>query len=333
MKRVLNIRIRSSASRRQEAHGFTLIELMVSIALGLVIVAGLLLLMANNASHSNTNDRVSDLQINGRYAINELRHELLHAGNRAFTTADPDAPRAGLGALTNECLETGAAAGSFVSYLKQAVWGSNNANPYSANCIPTANVVAGEDILVIRHVADTSTTVLNSGTVYFASTYAQGEPFRGTATPTFVSTALGYFPLQTYVYYVSPFTTASTEVPLVPALYRLVLDSTGSMTRTLVASGIEHFQVQYAVLDTAGNTQYVNTLAGGSYMPAAGAALNSAWDSVAAVRIGFIARSSTPEPGYSNTTTYTIGDLTTTANDAYQRQVFSTVVQIRNHPR
>jgi hypothetical protein len=50
---------------------------------------------------------------------------------------------------------------------------------------------------------------------------------------------------------------------------------------------------------------------------------------VVAVRLWLLARSSDAEPGYGNTSTYTMGDQTVTASDGYQRQVFPLVVQIR----
>jgi type IV pilus assembly protein PilW len=326
-------------TRSMPAHksrGFTLIELMVAVALGTSVVAGLLIFLANNLTNSRTNERVTELQINGRYALSAIRQELLHAGNLAYTSAPPNAPRTTLGTLSSECLETGAPTGSFVANVRQGVWGSNNTNPFSTTCIPTANTVAGEDVLVIRRLADTatSTPLLNTSTVYFASSFAQGEPFRGSNTPNFVvSTPLENFAVQVYAYYISPHTVSANEVPKVPALYRVALDSTGAMTPQLVVSGIEHFQAQYAVADTAGVTRYYDSISGNSYSETAGAAVGSDWDSVNAVRIFLLARNATPEPGYSNTTTYVMGDKTYTVADSYQRQLFSTVVQMRNRGR
>ena len=48
-----------------------------------------------------------------------------------------------------------------------------------------------------------------------------------------------------------------------------------------------------------------------------------------AVRLWLLARSTDAEGGYSNTSTYTMGDQTVTASDGFQRQLFPLVVQIR----
>jgi hypothetical protein len=97
------------------------------------------------------------------------------------------------------------------------------------------------------------------------------------------------------------------------------------MTDELVASGIERMQVQYGRLTTAPDTQYFNTLAGNS-----SDAAETAWDEVNVVRIWLLARNSTPEPGLVNNTTYAMGDANFTPGDNFRRQLFTTVVQLRN---
>lgn len=319
---------------RSNERGLTLLELMISIAIGLALIAGLLTVLASTSGNSKTNERTSELMTNGRFALDSLRHELRQAGFRGYTWAEPTVPSpSAFGTLTNECLETGASATTFVSNLRQGIWGSDNSNPFSANCIPSASYRStgsvGSDVLVIRGVADTATATadLQANTIYFRSSYAVGQLFRGTVEPTFGTsqTPIANFAEKIYVYYISPFTTSSTENPQIPALYRVALQSNGAMTRELVASGIEEFQVQYGVLTTAPDTRYYDTLTGSSVNT-----LSSDWDSVNSVRIWLLARNETSEPGYMNTSSYLLGNKTVTVNDNYRRQVFETVVQLRN---
>ena len=42
-----------------------------------------------------------------------------------------------------------------------------------------------------------------------------------------------------------------------------------------------------------------------------------------------LARNTFIEPGYANTTTYSMGDVSYTVNDGYRRQLFTTTVQLR----
>ena len=310
--------------------GFTLIEMMIAITIGLGILAGLVGVLAANSSNSRSNDRTSELMSNGRYALNSMKQELRQAGFRGYTWAEPTAPGA-LGTLTNECLPAGATAGTFVSNIRQGIWGANNSNPFSASCIPDASYSTGNDVLVVRRLAANSETPV-ANKLYFQSSYSTGQIFRGATAPVFSDglTPVASFPVQIYAYYISPFTVSATETPMVPALYRVALQSDGSMSRELVASGIEHFAVQYGKLTTATppTTQFFDTLAGSSTNT-----LASDWDTVNSVRIWLLARNETAEPGYSNTNSYLMGDQTYdfgAAPDGFRRQLFSTVVQLRN---
>jgi hypothetical protein len=54
------------------------------------------------------------------------------------------------------------------------------------------------------------------------------------------------------------------------------------------------------------------------------------WDAISSVRVSLLVRAGAPEPGYTNSTTYDLGNQRIAVNDAYRRLEFSTVVQLRN---
>ena len=316
--------------------GFTLIELMISVTIGLGILAGLVVVLSSSSGNSKSNDRTAELMTNGRYALNNIRQELRQAGFRGYTWAEPSAAGAlGLVAGDNECLEAGATQEAFVANLRQGVWGANDANPFAGRCIPAASFANGNDVLVVRRLAQIPATAHDVNTLYFRTSYERGQMFRSTSAPvnppvfTGGPTPLASFAMQIYVYYISPFTVSATETPLVPALYRVALMSNGTMVRELVASGIERMQVQYGVLTTVPDTQYLD--AGGA--PLEASSFNpgsSGWDDVNSVRVWLLARNSAPEPGLANTSTYVMGDQNVVVNDNIRRHLFSTVVQLRN---
>ena len=323
---------RLSSARRSQS-GFTLIEMMISVTIGLGILAGLVGVLATNSGNAKTNDRTAELVTNGRYALNSIRSELREAGFRAYTWAEPSTPGAlGLTGANNECLEGGAPQGAFVSNIRQGVWGSDNANPFQANCIPLASYLPNTDVLVVRRVAVTQAAALGVNAVYFHSSYERGQIFRGTAAPviapafTGAPVPLASFAVQIYVYYVSPFTNAANEVPPVPALRRVFLRSDGTMESELVASGIERMQIQYGRLTTVPDTQYLDSVPGTSF----DLTPNGAWDEVNSVRIWLLARNTSPELGYVNNQTYQMGNQPYTVNDNFRRQLFTSVVQLRN---
>lgn len=325
-----------------KAMGFSLIEMMVAMTIGLVIIVALLGMLASSWTGASSNRRTSEMEFDGRYALDTILNDLRHAGFRGNSWAEPTVPTTAITPITGECLPAGAAAGSFVSNLRQGVWGANDSNPFSANCIPAATYLRG-DILVIRKVASIPVTALVANTLYFRSTYNAGEIFRGvpatgcaapvstyaapfdkvpciTGTP---SQGLDDFALQTYVYGIGP----SADDATVPALYRISLQADGTMTSELIANGIEHLQVQYGRHTTDLNTRYYNANA------IAGSSVDTSvteWDDVDTVRVWILARSATVEPGYTNTGTYTMGDTSYTVNDGFRRNLRSALVHLRN---
>ena len=60
--------------------GFSLIELMVAITLGLLLTAGLVQLFTSTKVTFNTNDALARVQENGRFALENLKRELREAG-------------------------------------------------------------------------------------------------------------------------------------------------------------------------------------------------------------------------------------------------------------
>ncbi len=320
------------ARQSVKQHGFTLIEMMISITIGLGILAGLVGVLASSSGNSRSNDRTAELLTNGRYALNSIKQEARQAGFRGYTWAEPGTPNPWVApANASGCYEAGSSAGGFVSNIRQAVWGANDANPFSTTCIPNESYSANNDVLVIRRLASIPSATLAANTVYFQSTYERGQIFRGATPPVFsgTPTPLASFSLQTYIYYVSPFTVSATESPLVPALFRMSLGVDGNMSRELVASGVERMQVQYGRLSTALDTQYLNAgvapLNGGSADTTA-----TGWDDIHSVRIWLLTRTAAAEPGYKNTDTYQMGDQTYTVDDGFRRQIFTAVVQLRN---
>jgi type IV pilus assembly protein PilW len=320
--------------------GFSLIEMMISITIGLMIVSGLVGMLISTSSSNKTNDRTAELQSNGRFALDHLKRVMREAGYRGYTAAAPLPPTLSTPGIIGEC----GTAGNFVKNIRQAVWGANDSNPFSTNCIPAASYLRG-DVLLTRNAANTPTLKADAAAsaIYESSSYNTVKLYQGSALPA-DAIGTGNFALQEYVYYISSFTNSiattgiATENPPVPALYRIALDSPSCPAATplcmapeLVVTGIEQLQVQYGMTNTDGTTQYFNADAVGIDDHSATTATN--WDKISQVRIWLLARNSKtdPDPAYVNTTDFQIGDIVYGPNnDHFRRQVFTSVVQLRN---
>lgn len=297
------------------AHGFSLVELMVALTLGLFLVGALLALLVASASSGRTRDRAVEMQVNGRYAIELLKRDLQHAGFLGGTSMFyPDAPAPF--AVTNVC-DAGA-----LGRLSLRVWGADEANPYAGTCIPAGSYERG-DVLVVRRLSmSTAAAPFASDRIYFRSAYEGGEYFLGPAAPDFSGSnrqpPYRDFTLEETVYYISPYTTDPSESPRVPALYRVRLGAGPAMAPELVASGIENLQVRFGQADAVAGTQYLDP----------GAV--SAWDAVTSVEVSLLVRGPSREPGYVDANAYQVGNQTLKFTDGVRRAVYSSVVQLRN---
>jgi type IV pilus assembly protein PilW len=258
------------------------------------------------------------------------------AGYRGYTPQLPESINWVNPGITAGCNS----ADLFAKNIRQAVWGSNDSNPYSATCIPAASYLQG-DVLVVRSAANKPTIAASAvaNTFYLRSNYVSAEVFLGSTLPA-DATATNNYAIQEYVYYISPFTnsTATTglpkESPAVPALYRVALNSDAinvGMKPELVATGIEHLEVQFGMSNSDGTTQYFNadSVSATANDDISTGATN--WDKISSVRIWLLARNSKPEMGFTDTASYTMGDVVYPAqNDNFRRQVFTSVVQLRN---
>jgi type IV pilus assembly protein PilW len=309
--------------------GFSIVEMMLSITIGLVIVAALIGVLTSNSRSSKTNDRTAELQSNGRYALDHLKRELRHAGYRGYTPKAPESAGWTTPTITNEC----GTAGSFVKNIRQGVWGRNDNNgdstdnPFAGNCISgatAAKTFRRGDVLVIRRASGTPTLAADAvaSTIYLRSSYSGVGVLQGSALPAAVA-GTENFALQVYVYYIGSDDNDAT----VPALRRVALSDT-AMADEMVVSGIEQMQFEYGVTNTDGTTQYftANNISGSH-----SATGSTDWDKVSSVRIWLLARNSKAESGYSNTNTYSLSNrIYGPVNDNFRRQVFTTVVQLRN---
>jgi type IV pilus assembly protein PilW len=158
-------RPRTGVSRQ---HGFTLVELMVSITLGLLVMVALVAVYLNISRTNTEMAKTNSVIENGRFALDLLEEDISHAGfwggyvpkfdDVSYSAAVPgDAPSALMVAAPEPCLaytSWGATVGYFDSMIGIPVQ-SYDTTP--TNCgggaagQPITNKQADTDVLVVRH--------------------------------------------------------------------------------------------------------------------------------------------------------------------------------------
>ncbi len=343
--------------------GFSLLELMVAMAIGLLITALLITIYSRTAATSAEFQRTNSQIENGRYALQLLQQELMHAGfwgefipstAAPSATIDPCAAWATWGATANAAVNATNKANVLglpvVGYNADS--GTNVTVPTlpAACATPLSNRVDGTDVLVVRHaqtciagVGDCENAA-NDKLYLQTSLCATQSPElvfgRVSDTVTFdrtqkdCATVAGKRKFLSYIYYVRK---SDDDEPPVLARSEFDAQSGAVIARTAetLVEDIENLQVEY-LLDTTGDG-----IGDGAYLKTCltclvdDAAWAVWWSQVVAVRLYVVARSSTTSPGYNDSKTYNLGSgagswTPPNADKGYKRHVFSIVVRLVN---
>ena len=84
----MNQRSRHRLRSAQACSGFSLVELMIAMVLGLIIIGGSISIFASNARSSNLNQTLSTLQSNARFALDMIGLEVRAAGYLGCAASD-----------------------------------------------------------------------------------------------------------------------------------------------------------------------------------------------------------------------------------------------------
>ncbi len=306
--------------------GFTLIELIVALALGLTLVAGTVVVFVQNNRSATQDEEISRVLENGRFTMRFLTRQMAMAGFWGkFLDVDTTTNHATV-SIGQDCDDGDPA--DWTMDL-QAMEFMNNATVAAVaatfECLPSADIEPGSDILVVKRVADSETTDagLVTNQMYMRTNGVAAQMFLGggASTPpslTGTETNWAYIP---QVFYIRDYSVAQDDG--IPTFCRAYLDngSPPDMTNECLVEGVENLQVEFGV-DTDGD--FV-----ANYYTAAPTAAQLA-DAVSA-RIYILVRSVNIVPGYTNDKSYTLGSTNVAAaNDGFFRRVFSSTVLLRN---
>jgi type IV pilus assembly protein PilW len=324
------------------AAGFSLVELMISLTIGLMVLATLLVVFANASSARGELERNSRQIENGRYAVELLSDDLRVAGYYGeVNVADLAAPAE----LPDPC---SIVATEWAAAMPIHIQGYDG-GAGSPACIP-ADIKAHTDILVVRRVKTCAAGVAGCEPATAGKPYVQASQCNTETTP-YVIGRLGTtaFPLRRKdcttpaalreyrvdVYFISTNNRAGQNLP---TLMRLEL--TGStMAQIPLVDGIEEMNVEYGI-DDDGDGQPDAYTADPTHYTYAGCMMCTAvnnWSNVVTAKLHVLARSPEPSPGHIDTKSYSLGrDAAGNAitvgpmNDAYLRQVYTAMVRIVN---
>lgn len=352
--------VRQVAARsRRHQSGLTLIEFMVSITIGMLMIAALATLIASQSSTRAEIDKSGKMIENGRYAVQTLANDIQMAGYWGELPTQPTAPAL----LSDPC--------SLVTADINAAMGLAVQGYDAPATLPTTpgglgvcvkNQKPGTDVLVVRR-ADPDMSAVQTGLaidlakVVAGRVYLQtGMDSTGTTLTDVVavgssvsSTNATNFLLKkkdqvsvanlrkmvVHIYYISQCsvevggscTGADGGTPI-PTLKRVELDVAGgipALTTATVAEGIENLQIDYGIDSDGDGAPNGSDIAGPT---------SAQWPDVVTLKVYLLARSTDLTAGFFDSKTYGMGVAGSVSpastERAYKRHLFVQSVRLVN---
>lgn len=316
---------------RRGMRGMSLVELLVAVSLGLLVIAGVGQIYSAAKRSYDLQTSLARMQDVGRYAIDTLTQDIRRAGYWGLTNMG-DAGTT----LTGHVPPNGNCAGdsTWGRMIGRRLFGlDGDAAPYA--CIGTHK----GDILVVRYADQRGITTFKNNYLYLRSAPYQasivwGDPNAPSAAPSGEVELTNAVPagpfsdhqLVAHAYYVQNSTTATCNEEPIPALVREEIEENGAPKRNELIIGVENIQFQFGIDTPATDaTRSVN-----QYLNAHEV---TNWNDVVAIRLWVLVRDECPDPAYTNTITYKMGNEEFTPNNHHRRQLYSTTVALRNRYR
>lgn len=284
---------------RHRQLGMTLIELMVSLVLGLFLSWGAYSVYLTSKGNYRAAEVLTRLQENARFALETLEPDIRMAGfwGRHREPALVAPPPAGI-AVTCD----GADVADWALDVSRAVEAEDDG--YALDCEPFSEARPGSDVLVLRHAAE-RTALPEDGRVQLHSDLSLAALFDDGIVPAGFDAASETRDLLVHAYYVD---NSSSFMPGTPSLRRQTLVAGGGIEDQEMITGVENLQVQFG-LDTDADgavERYVDPdspvldEADAAFLPDA---------RIVAVRLWLLIRAEeTPDSGYRDAREYTPPD-------------------------
>ena len=316
---------------KQSQRGLSLVELLVSLAIGSFLIVGALTVYTQNRATYISNEQLARVQENAQFALDVIEpHVRLSSywgqtsrwaditGARLPTDDNPS----GLTAPADNC------GNGWAWDLERAIEGNNNA--FNLGCVAAQPVQPQSDVLITRH-ASVDTAAPTAGRIQIRSSRTRGELFDNGTEP-----ALGGGGVeQTYNLLVNAFYVAqrSDLFPNYPSLRRKTLREVGGNPVIIdeeVAPGVENMQIRFG-LDTDGDNSVDRYVDPDSLLMDPGDPAFIVGTRVITARIWLLLRAQNFETGVTDNRNYAFADVNLgTFNDRFRRLLVSKTILLHN---
>lgn len=319
--------------------GVSLIELMITLLIGLVLIGGVIQVYISNFHATRTISGLSSQQENTRIALHVVTSAIQLAGHYGSVN-NSDISTLGTLGLTG----IGGCDEAWLTDVSMPIQGfeggsaiSNVVN-FPSNCIPTSQYVPNSDIIVVRYGSPTQLTALTNlktNKVYLRTAASQGltggEILTGSSKDSsHLGNGLDGVGIYNYEYKADIFflrpCSALNDSSCTDGINTLVRYRFDGLTLTAdtIAEHVEQFQIAYG--EDTDNNNVADSWNGASSV------IN--WNNVISTKINLIIRSEQINNQHNDNNTYAmVSDYTFTPSDdkqRYHRKLISKAVPLRN---
>lgn len=304
-------RTEKSVSGRRKSRGFSLVELLIALVIGLIMMTGLIQIFLANRQSYRVMEGANFMQENMRFAVDRIAQSVRMADH--FGTAK----RSNIsGAGTGSACTPGWARD--LTYGVVGVDGAAALPSMFSGCINPLNYQPLTDIIMVRFagpdvLAPAAARTATQWYVRSSTTTATAAFLLGSATlpvPTEQDKQVFLMAYNAELYWIRRCSDPGADnlcatgddgdTPIaIPTLMRSYLDSAGAWVSEPMAEGVEQLQIEYQTM----NRQWMNA----ATVAAQTTLLTSPWDTVTGARIAGLMRSAQRDNGFpADTRTYVL---------------------------
>lgn len=312
--------------------GLTMMELLVTVVILSLLMAGLSQLVVTNSQNANATGALARIADTGRAAIQMLSADIRRAGYLGgnINLLGTAGLITGTQAIPNSAINCVADTTDWALMVNQPIIGINapdDASDIAYDCIADEDDGISwlrGDALTVRYTPTPAIEIADMVATrpYLRVTMVDGKLFLGgevnDSDNDVNDPAVRDYNLATHTYFVGS-TDRTCQGIEIPALFRKVTDDDGLPETQELLAGVENLQLRYLV----GNRYF-----DADEVPLAG---TGTWPRVAAVEITVLVRAECPETGFDINRTFELTDVSYTPDDVnFRRQVFTTTTHLRN---
>lgn len=320
------------------SRGFTLVEWLVAMLLGLFLLAGVFTVFVMSRSSSEDAFDQSELQENGRLAIRLISQDIKWAGFFGAYTGQSTqvGPSLTLSAgsivpASSDCLDE-RSVGSLPSNAGpiRGLWVSRVSTSKGLAgfaCILAADRVANSDVISIKRLVGRpipASEGLDTNRFYMATNSQEARVIKGSETrPLFgANNESQIWEYQHYIYYLSQ----EDGIPVLRKRY-LTVNGGSALVGGAMAEGVEHMVLMYGVDDSLIPDGRIDRYMSTDQMT------TQRWNEgrVLGARLFLLIRAARESSRYKNNNSYQLGNITVNGGgDGYRRLLLESSIALRN---